>query len=353
MEYKDTSTHVDYSNLIYKLNKKLSHRFNKLGYSTLYKYKLPEVYFADTVYINKEKMFFIKLGVELRDISKNNQIIKINDGLAFHFDDQIKVSLFSKNIPRYKFLELIKFFRYKFGTLKKKDKYTSYNYLKIISNAQADESCFEMDINKSILNTTTFDKVNSEVESASISSIAGDCFMSAVKQAWESTGGFVQDSAKGIWNFIKSPIKSASKAWSGAVNMVKTTTSFIKDFKSNLKSLKDVFNGISYEVISSLLCSVTGMLGGDHILKMLINPAVGLALLVPKVIKMINKISKSKNFIQALNRMNNLQTTSMKNIKNLIRNFLASSSQKFSKTLNTLSKYKFDKHLLEYGTCGI
>ena len=198
-----------------------------------------------------------------------------------------------------------------------------------------------------------FDEVNNHVASESMLSVVSDCFMDAVKQAWNSTGGMVQDLGSGIWNFIKSPIKSAQKAWDGAVNMVEATGNFLGAIKENLSAVGSIFAGLSGAMVRQILCMVTGSLGGEQLLKMLVNPAVGIALLIPKIAKFFNKIKLVSGILKTIDKASKGIAGSASLVKNAVRNLLKDGSEVFVKKVKELSDFGLSKLTLRYASCGI
>jgi hypothetical protein len=336
-----------------KLSAKLNKNFIKLNFKPLSQSVLPEIYFAHQSYSNYNSQFMFRLGV-VYPKELEGKIIEYKKGYLYHFHDQIPSAIYSSGMSKQKLKTMIELYKRAFRKIDKSQKYSVYKQINLMSSAHADTSiCNTAGNITPVVDVSDYEDVNKHVSTNSMTSIAGDCFMSTVKQAWNATGGFVADAGNGIWNFIKSPVKSIGKAWDGAVNMVKTTTKFISNIKENIKSLGTTLAGLSSEMISKIMCSITGALGGEQLLKMLINPAVGVALLIPKVIKMFNKLKVAKTVLGTLDKVSRGYQNSSKMVNQFLNNFFKSTKAKFTNTLNLLAKYKMDDRLLEYGVCGL
>lgn len=342
-----------YDQIALKAVKNISKVLFLQGFKPLSSGILPEAYFADQVYSKSNGEFMFRLGVKFPD-KHNNKMIRINDGVAYHFVDTIPVALFSRNISEKRFQALINIFKSEFKKVSKKREYSFLDKLNPLPSAQAQRvGCYDPNLVVPSINLTDYEKVNKHVTTSATLAFASDCFMDAIKQAWSATGGMIKDTAKGIWNFIKSPVKSAKSAWQGAVNMVKVTKDFVMNMEQNISKLGDAFASLSPEMISKIMCMLVGTLGGEQLLKMLINPAVGIALLIPKVVKMFKKLGSSGAILKTLEKASAGFEDSSKMTSQFLSNFLSNTSSKFSNTLSLLAKYDMGDRLMEYGVCAV
>ncbi len=356
IEYTDTSVAnmAVPINIASKIDKTLSAFLRDYYFKPIHSRLLPELFFANQVYLKKDKKIFFKVGV-LPPEKLLNKIIPFENGFLFHMKRNYGFALYAQNVSKTEFSIFKAKFEQIVNHVRLKTQSSFIEHLSIFPKAYADEKveCLTYSSQNLIINTSDYDDVNNHFSSESMASIAGDCFLESVKQAWESTGGTISDAGQGLWNFIKSPIKSAKKAWSGAVNMVNTTMEFISNIKQNLSSLSGLFNQLSSGVIRSLLCMISGSIAGDQLLKILINPVAGLALLIPKITSMFKKIEQLSSILKTIDSAAKKIKNSGEFIGEAIKNLLKDKTGKLVKKVKELSNLGLEKLTLRLAACGL
>ena len=354
--YTDVSLRdqLKYNNAATDLNSKIKkYLFNK-NFRSLSSHVLPEFYFANFAYMKNENTgVYIKFGVDV-DKKIQNQFLKIDHGMVYHFkNSDWSVAILYKNLNEAERLSINSKIKYEISSLKKTYVFNRIiNELGLVKNVYADsENCAPGFTNMPITGLADHEKIANKGSHDSYFSIAGDCFMEALKGAWEGTGGMVSDIGSGIWNFIKSPIKSIGKAWDSTVNMVKATSNFMTNLSENLGKLTGVLANLGFDMVKTLLCSVIGNLGGDQLLKFILNPAAGAVLLAASVAKMITKITKVGKVLEIIDKMKNSVNGGVEAVKLAINN-LIKGSEKFLDNIKSLSDNGLEKLTMRYATCG-
>ncbi len=105
-------------------------------------------------------------------------------------------------------------------------------------------------------------------ESSPIQYITG-CTMSAIKGAWDGSGGFVIGASKGVGEFITSPIESGKKYWESTTKLWDVTQKFFSDFEQESRKLYKSFDSLDPVVKTKLACQVIGTIGGGVLLNYL------------------------------------------------------------------------------------
>ena len=128
---------------------------------------------------------------------------------------------------------------------------------------------------------------------------------------------------------------------------------FISNIKQNLSSLSGLFNQLSSGVIRSLLCMISGSIAGDQLLKILINPVAGLALLIPKITSMFKKIEQLSSILKTIDSAAKKIKNSGEFIGEAIKNLLKDKTGKLVKKVKELSNLGLEKLTLRLAACGL
>ena len=176
--------------------------------------------------------------------------------------------------------------------------------------------------------------------------------MTAFRQAYEATVGTVRDVGRGIWNFIKNPVKGVQDAWEGAVNMVTVVGEFITNFRSQMSSIIDALTGVSHEFLMNIICGVIGGIGAGTLIRLLANPAAGMASAMARVATIARTLSGSVDVIKAIDRATRYFNDVPRHLRIITDNLLNASSSGL-RTLNNLVSNGFEKLVYRKAVCGI
>lgn len=234
----------------------------------------------DRIYSGAEgnTVVFIKAGVIPSPELQINHAIKIDDGYLQHFkqDSGLVVAFYVKTSNWENASAIFTHFQSKFvsSSFNKLDKVSTVNLwsLLLLSSAHAEDNV-NCDSKLKVV-PGSLDKLLSTGEallakqSTPIQHIAG-CTFNALKGVWNGSGGAVVEGAKGVTEFITSPVESGKRYWQSANKLWDVTKKFYNDFEAEARKLYPAFDSLDPLVKTKIGCQVVGTVGGGVLLSYL------------------------------------------------------------------------------------
>lgn len=121
------------------------------------------------------------------------------------------------------------------------------------------------------------------------------CTMSSLKGVWNGSGGVVVGAAKGIGEFLMSPVESGKKYWQATSKLWDVTKQFFSDFEKEAQKLYSSFDPLDPLVKTKLACEVIGTIGGGALLTFLTTGALASSTTQTLLLKIRTAISTAIN----------------------------------------------------------
>ncbi|WP_412470845.1 hypothetical protein [Halobacteriovorax sp. RT-2-4] len=340
----------DRSNDFKGLAKSLIAEYEYQDFSGFYQ-NYSEHFLANQVFTKGSERFLIKLGLEA-DPNHLNKFIELERGEVVNFNvNSTPVSIYFENISKVEKYKIVKSVKGFVAKQIKKGSFKKYTLLDLIipkAHALECENQLEEIVNINDLQAP-IDKFNKDY----LMSQASGCVQKALSAAWARTGGLVQDVGSGVWNFIKSPVKSAKKFWNSAVDTYETTKEFITQIDEKLAALGDALGAMSVESQVQLVCALVGNLGSNVLLNVIMKGPLGLANAMTSLADLSKRVTSSAKFLQLLDQLKNVGKLGKDKVGELINKVLTTNNKEGLDKVNSLSSANYVNLTVEYAACAL
>ncbi|WP_157679983.1 hypothetical protein [Bacteriovorax sp. DB6_IX] len=318
--------------------------FQYKDYQSFYRQR-HESHLVDQVYLKGESQFFIKIGLRAEK-SETNKFLKHRDLIVYntHFSNIPVAISFKKmnSLQRRSVLRSLKsYFRYQ----------KLYSLIELfIPSAQAQDCMNQMAPIVDVENLTApVQKFNRDY----LMSQATGCVQKALSGAWDRTGGVVEDIGRGLWNFIKSPIKSAGEFWDKAVDTYKVTKEFVTKIDEKMAALGDALGSLTLESQVQLVCSLVGNIGGSVLLGVITGGPAGLANAMSSLASMTNRVVKATKALSILDKLKYAKKIGNDKFEELINKMLTTNKTVELDRVNELANNNMTRLTMEYASCAL
>lgn len=336
-DYRDLSERFD------KRKQVVTNKLNLSGYQKFYRSNSP-AFLVDQVFENGEKLVFLKIGLK-SESDYQKKFISFRDGYIYNFNHSgIPISLYFKNLNQIQRLKVIKQVR-SFLSLKK------FSIFQLLFPKAYAQDC--VNTLEPIVNLENIQRPVEKFNQDYLLSQASSCVQKALGAVWERTGGLVSDIGEGVWNFIKSPIKSSKEFWNKSIDTYEVTKKFISNIENEMKNLGHALGGLSTESQIQLACSLAGNLGGSVLLSVITGGAAGLANGVVALQQNTAKLIKSSSVIKLLDRLKLEGRLSKEKLSQLLDKIILTKNKEGLTKVNRLSQANMSKLTLEYASCAL
>lgn len=341
----------DFSNKSQSLAKALISEFRYSGYEEFYQ-SYSEVFLANQVFVKGESRFMVKIGLRANK-EYQNKFISLDNGEVLNFEvGKRPISIYFENIAKVEKLQIAKSLKQFISQQLQSGRFhRKYSILDlIIPKAQATECENQLEelVNIDELKAP-IDRFNHDY----LMTQASGCVQKALSAAWARTGGLIEDTGKGLWNFIKSPVKSAKSFWSKAVDTYKTTKDFISNIDEKLKGLGQALGDLSVESQVQLVCSLVGNLGTSVLLNVITKGPLGLANAMTSLATISKRINSSAKFLKLVDQLKEAGKLGKDKAQSLMDKLISTKNEEGLAKVNTLSSANMANLSVEYAACAL
>ncbi|MFG1494286.1 hypothetical protein ABMA75_12035 [Halobacteriovorax sp. ZH4_bin.1] len=310
-----------------------------------------EHFLANQVFVKGAERFFVKLGLET-DAGKLNKFIPLAAGDVVNFKvGKTPISIYFENIAKVEKYKIVKSVKGFVANQMRKGSFKKYTLIDLfIPKAHA------VECNNQLEEIVNIDDLQAPVDRFNkdyLMAQASGCVQKALSAAWAKTGGLVQDVGSGIWNFIKSPVKSAKKFWNSAVDTYETTKEFITQIDQKLASLGEALGALSLESQIQLVCSLVGSLGSNVLVNVIMRGPLGLGNAMTSLADLSKRVTSSAKFLQLLDQLKSAGKLGKEKVGELINKILTTKNKDGLEKVNSLSSANYVNLTVEYAACAL
>lgn len=336
----------DYSDLSANFStqsKAISNKLRLKGFEKFYGKSNP-IFLVDQVFERGHQKVFVKIGLRTK-AQNQKKFISFRKGHIYNFSHSgLPVSLYFENMNQIQRLKVVKRIR-SFLSLKK---FSLLNIL--LPNAYAQDCTASMD---PILQVEDLERPVQKFNQDYLLKQASGCVQKALAGAWQRTGGLVEDVGKGIWSFIKSPIKSSKEFWNKAVDTYEVTKKFIANIESEMSKLGQALGSLSVESQVQLACSMVGSIGGGVLLGIITGGPAGIANGVFSLQKSTARLIKMTNVLKLLDKLKAQGKIGKEKMSQLLDKIILTDNKAGLAKVNDLANANFSKLTMEYASCAL
>jgi hypothetical protein len=169
--------------------------------------------------------------------------------------------------------------------------------------------------------------------------------MGVLEGVWESTGGLVESSWKGLSDLASDP----RKFWDDKVEQFKRLKTFLMDFEVNMQKMFASFKNLPDESKAQMLCSFVGSIGTD-VLIAVFTAGAGAAKIAASIKTYVNKLIKIESLLNKLTKMGRMSELPATFFEKLSKGLI---SEKRLTSIQSLSKHDFDDLAMQLVRCSL
>jgi hypothetical protein len=324
-------------------SKSLSKKLRLRGFDKFYRTN-DQLFLVDQVFEKGDQRVFVKLGLRTK-LENQKKFISFRKGHIYNFSQSgMPVSIYFENMSQIQRLKVVKRVR-SFLSLKK------FSLMNIIMpNAYAQDCTATMD---PILSVEHLEEPVQKFNKDYLMQQASGCVQKALAGAWQRTGGLVEDVGRGIWSFIKSPIKSSKEFWNKAVDTYEVTKKFIANIDTEMSKLGQALGSLSVESQVQLACSLVGSIGGGVLMGMITGGPAGIANGVLTLQQSTARLVKMTNVLKLFDKLKAQGKIGKEKMSQLLDKIILTQNKAGLEKVNDLANANFSKLTMEYASCAL